>query len=47
MRLHYFYSLLFSPILLMAESGITEVFEQGTVHGQIKLFSYDIDKSIY
>ena len=45
MRLHYFWPLLFSPVLLVAESGITEAFEQGSVHGQIKLFSYDIDKA--
>jgi hypothetical protein len=29
----------------MAESGIAEVFSKGAVHGQIKLFSYDIDKA--
>ena len=45
MRLYSFWPLLFSPVLLMAESAITDVFEQGTVHGQIKLFSYDIEKA--
>jgi len=45
MRFYYFLPLLFSPVLLMAEYGITEVFEQGAVHGQIKLFSYNIDKA--
>ncbi len=45
MRLYHFLPLLFSPVLLMAESAITDAFEQGAVHGQIKLFSYDIDKA--
>jgi len=45
MRFYYFLPLLFIPILLMAESGTAEVFSKGAVHGQIKLFSYDIDKS--
>lgn len=45
MRLYSFWPLLFSPLLLMAESGITEAFEQGAVHGQIKFFSYAIDKA--
>ncbi len=45
MRLHHFWPLLFSPVLLIAESGIVEAFTQGAVHGQIKLFSYDIDKA--
>jgi hypothetical protein len=45
MRLKYLWPLLFSPLLLVAESGITEVFSKGAVHGQIKLFSYDIDKA--
>ena len=45
MRLYYFWSLLFSPVLLMAEFAVTDAFEQGAVHGQIKLFSYDIDKA--
>ena len=45
MRFYHFLPLLFSPVLLMAEYGIAEVFEQGEVHGQIKLFSYDIDKA--
>jgi len=44
MRLHPLCALFFSPFFLMAESGITEAFAQGSVHGQIKLFSYDIDK---
>ena len=44
MRFHHFLPLLFSPVLLMADYGISDVFEQGAVHGQIKLFSYDIDK---
>ncbi len=45
MRLHYFWFLLFSPVLLMAELGIVEAVTEGAVHGQIKLFSYDIDKA--
>jgi len=45
MRLHYFWPLLFSPLLLMAEFGIVDAFTKGAVHGQVKLFSYDIDKS--
>ena len=44
MRLQYFWPLFFSPVFLMAGSGITEAFAQGAVHGQIKFFSYDIDK---
>ena len=30
--------------LLVAESGIDDAFKQGAVHGEIKLFSYNIDK---
>lgn len=45
MRLKYLWPLLFSPVLIMAQSGIAEVFSKGAVHGQIKLFSYDIDKA--
>jgi len=45
MRLHYFWPLLFSPVLLVAESSIVEAFSKGTVRGQLKLFSYDIDKT--
>ncbi len=45
MRLYHFLPLLFIPVLLMAEFGIPDAFEQGAVHGQIKLFSYDIDKA--
>jgi len=45
MRFHHFLPLLFSPVLLMADYGMSNVFEQGAVHGQIKLFSYDIDKA--
>jgi len=45
MRLHYLWPLLFSPALLMAELDIVEVLTEGTVHGQIKFFSYDIDKA--
>ena len=45
MRLYHFLPLLFIPVLLTAESGIAEVFSKGAVHGQIKLFSYDIDKA--
>jgi len=45
MRLYHFLPLLFIPVLLMAESGIAEVFLKGAVHGQVKLFSYDIDKA--
>ena len=44
MRLYPLCTLFFSPVFLMAGSGITEAFAQGSVHGQIKLFSYDIDK---
>ena len=44
MRLYYFRLLLFSPLLLVAESGIADAFTQGALHGEIKLFSYDIDK---
>jgi len=45
MRLYYFWTLLFSPVLLMAEFAVADAFEEGAVHGQIKLFSYDIDKA--
>ena len=45
MRLQYFWLLLFSPVLLMAESSIKELFSNGALKGQIKLFSYDIDKA--
>ncbi len=45
MRFYHFWPLLFSPLLLLAESAITDAFEEGAVHGQIKLFSYDIDKA--
>jgi len=49
MRLPYFWPLFFTPLILspvfvMAESEITKAFAQGAVHGQIKFFSYDIDK---
>ena len=37
-------ALFFIPVFLMAGSGITEAFAEGAVHGQIKFFSYDIDK---
>ncbi len=43
MRSYYFWTLLFTPLLLIAESDITEAFMQGAIHGQIKLFSYTID----
>jgi len=45
MRLRYLWPLFFSPVLLMAELGIVEAVTEGAVHGQIKLFSYDIDKA--
>ena len=45
MRLHYFSPLLFSPFLLVAESDITNAFKQGNIHGQIQLYSYDINKA--
>ena len=43
-RLQYFLPCLFSPVFIMAESNIVNAFENGALHGQIKLFSYDIEK---
>lgn len=44
MRLQPLLPFLFSPLILTAESSIVKAFEDGSLHGQIKLFSYDIEK---
>jgi len=44
MRFHPLCALFFSPVFLMAGSGIREAFAEGAVDGQINVFSYDIDK---
>ena len=43
MRFRYLLPCLFSPVFSMAESSIVKAFENAALHGQIKLFSYDID----
>ena len=45
MRLYHFLPLLFGSVFLMAGSDIANAITEGDVHGQIKLFSYDIDKA--
>ena len=44
MHLQALLPLLFSPLCIMAESSIVKAFENGALHGQIKLFSYTIEK---
>ncbi len=44
MRFKYLLGYLFSPVFIVAESSIVKAFENGAMHGQIKLFSYDIEK---
>jgi len=44
MLFRLFVSLLLGSALLTAESSIGEAFAEGTIQGEVKLFSYDIDK---
>jgi len=45
MYLHYFWLLLFSPVLLLAEFDRIDAFRKGAVDAQIKLYSYNVDKT--
>lgn len=45
MHLYSFWPLLFSPLFLVVDYSIGDSIEQGAVHGQLKFFSCDIDKS--
>ncbi len=45
MYLHYFWPLLLSPVILVAEFDMVDAFREGVVHGQIKLYSYDLDRA--
>ena len=44
MRLKLLLPFLLSPLCIMAESSIEKAFKNGSLHGQIKLFSYTIEK---
>ena len=44
MHFRYLLPSLFSSVFIMAESTIVNAFENGALQGQIKLFSYDIEK---
>lgn len=45
MYLHYFWPLLFSSVLLVAEFDMVDAFREGAMHGQIKLYSFDVDRT--
>lgn len=44
MYLQYLRLLLFNPVIIFTEFDMLDVLNEGTLHGQIKLFSYDVDK---
>ncbi len=45
MSFYRFLYLLSTPALLMSDYSMAKVFEEGAVHGQLKLFSYNIEKT--